>query len=136
MQMNALKLSLRAAGIYNILWGAWIILFPHQWWNWMQMPQPNYPQIWQCLGMVIGVYGIGYWIAARDPLRHWVIILVGFLGKVLGPIGAILAVYQGTLPPRFLLMNITNDIIWWIPFSLILLHAWRSEHPPNKSSPS
>ena len=46
------------------------------------------------MGMIVGVYGIGYLIAARDPRTHWPIVLVGLLGKVFGPIGfvALLAV--------------------------------------------
>ena len=38
---------------------------------------PRYPQIWQCVGMIVGVYGVGYLVAASDPLRHWPIVLVG-----------------------------------------------------------
>jgi small multidrug resistance pump len=49
------------------------------------MELPRYPDIWQCVGMIVGVYGVGYLIAAFDPLRHWPVILVGLLGKVLGP---------------------------------------------------
>jgi hypothetical protein len=41
--------------------------------------------IWQCLGMVIGVYGVGYFIASRDPVRHWPIVFVGLLGKIFWP---------------------------------------------------
>lgn len=44
----------------------------------------NYPEIWQCVGMIVGVivgvYGIGYLVAASDPRRHWPIVLVGLLG--------------------------------------------------------
>jgi small multidrug resistance pump len=128
MDMSWLKVTLRAAGAYNTLWGAWVICFPGMWWEWMRLQKPIYPQLWQCLGMVVGVYGIGYWLAARDPLRHWVIVLVGFLGKVLGPVGAVIAVLRGLLPARFLWMNVTNDLIWWVPFGMILWRAWRAEH--------
>ena len=63
-----------------------------------------------------------------DPLRHWPIVLVGLLGKVLGPIGFLHAAVTGTLPWRFGVVNIFNDLIWWVPFSLLLLAAgkrWR-----------
>jgi len=75
--------------------------------------------------MVIGVYGIGYGIAARDPLRHWPIVLVGLLGKVLGPIGFVWAVNHGELPLAMGWTILTNDLIWWIPFTAILFHARR-----------
>jgi len=115
---------LLAAGVYNVLWGAWAVLFPGAIFNWLEMPQPNYPQFWQCIGMIVGVYGIGYAIAAFDPARHWPIVLVGFLGKVFGPLGMVQALWTGKLPWGFALNCVTNDLIWWVPFFLILKYAW------------
>lgn len=115
---------LLAAGVYNVLWGAWAVLFPGAIFNWLGMPQPNYPQFWQCIGMIVGVYGVGYAIAAFDPARHWPIVLVGFLGKVFGPLGMVQALWTGELPWGFALNCVTNDLIWWVPFFLILKYAW------------
>ena len=115
---------LLAAGLYNVLWGGFAVLFPSAIFDWLRMPQPNYPQFWQCIGMIVGVYGIGYAIAAFDPVRHWPIVLVGFLGKVFGPLGMIQALWTEQLPWAFALNCITNDLIWWVPFALILRHAW------------
>ena len=53
-----------AAG-YNILWGAWAVLFPLAAFALVGMAPPNYPQFWQCIGMIVGVYGIGYGCAGR-----------------------------------------------------------------------
>ena len=69
------------AGIYNLAWGAWTILFPTALFQLAAMPASNYPQIWQCVGMMVGVYGIGYLLAAMNPRQHWPIVLVGLLGK-------------------------------------------------------
>jgi len=115
---------LLAAGAYNIAWGAFAVLFPTAIFDWLQMPQPNYPQFWQCIGMIVGVYGLGYAIAAFDPARHWPIVLVGFLGKVFGPLGMVQALWTGALPWGFSLNCLTNDVIWWVPFALILKYAW------------
>ena len=48
---------------------------------------------------------------------------VGLLGKVFGPIGFVAAVLRGTFPPLFGLTILTNDLIWWIPFAMILWDA-------------
>lgn len=117
---------LKAAAVYNIAWGAAVILFPHVLFRWAGMPETNYPEIWQCVGMIVGVYGVGYWVAGDDPRRHWVIVLVGFLGKIFGPIGFAQAMLSGRFPPLFGVTIITNDLIWWIPFALILLDARRA----------
>jgi hypothetical protein len=115
--------ALRAAAVYNIVFGTAVVLFPMVFFQVAGLPEPNYPEIWQCVGMIVGVYGVGYWIAAGDPMRHWPIVLVGFLGKVFGPIGFLQAAAQGRFPWVFGWINVTNDLIWWIPFALILLRA-------------
>lgn len=91
----------------------------------INMTPPRYLELWQCIGMIVGVYGVGYIIAAFAPARHWPIVLVGFLGKIFGPIGMAFAVSNGTLPLSFGLANVTNDLIWLVPFALVLVHAWR-----------
>ena len=77
--------------------------------------------------MIVGVYGIGYLIAATDPIRHWPITLVGLIGKILGPIGFVGAIIQEKLPLSFGWNIVTNDLLWWIPFSYILFRALRRE---------
>lgn len=109
-----------AAGIYNIAFGIWAVCWPHLWFDWSGMERSRYPELWQSIGMIVGVFGVGYLIASRNPIRHWPIVLVGFLGKVFGPIGFIKAIYTGALPLSSAWITITNDLIWWIPFALIL----------------
>jgi small multidrug resistance pump len=111
------------AGIYNLIFGAWSVLFPESAFILLGMNPPEYLFLWQCIGMIVGVYGIGYLAAARNPLRHWPIILVGFLGKILGPIGFLQTAIAGDIPWSFGWLLITNDLIWWIPFAGILLAA-------------
>jgi hypothetical protein len=118
-----MSVTLAAAGFYNLLWGLLAMAWPDMWFRLAGMDPPRYPQIWQCVGMVVGVYGVGYLIAASDPLRHWPIVLVGFLGKVFGPIGFLAAALRGELPWAFGVTIITNDLVWWVPFGLILLRA-------------
>lgn len=115
---------LLAAGLYNVLWGAAAVLFPNLAFDLMGMARPNYPQLWQCIGMIVGVYGVGYMIAATNPARHWPVVLVGLMGKVLGPVGIGWALWQGSLPGVFAWTCVFNDLIWWIPFALVLRHAW------------
>lgn len=123
-----MSITLWAAAAYNLLWGGFVVLFPLAPFRWINLPPPNYPEIWQCVGMIVGVYGIGYAAAARNPLRHWPIVLVGFLGKVCGPIGFADAVLGQRLPLQAGWTILTNDLIWWIPFALILLRAWQFHH--------
>jgi len=118
-----MKWTLLAAGVYNLAFGVFAILFPQSMFELIGMELPRYLELWQCIGMIVGVYGVGYTIAAFDPARHWPIVLVGFLGKLFGPIGMVWAISKGTLPFAFAIANVTNDLIWLIPFALILLYA-------------
>ena len=113
------------AAFYNWIWGAWVIVAPLSLFNWAGIEPPRYPQIWQCVGMIVGVYGVGYAIAATQPYRHWPIVLVGLLGKVLGPLGFLSAAVRGELPWSFGVTILTNDLIWWVPFGMTLYLTFR-----------
>lgn len=90
-----------AAGIYNLAWGAVTVLFPAWLFLLTGLDEPRYPFIWQCVGMIVGVYGVGYLAAATDPLRHWPIVLVGLLGKIFGPLGYVGGLIRGDVPLAF-----------------------------------
>lgn len=120
-------LTLQLAAIYNILWGTLVILFPNQFFDLFRMERPNYPEIWQCVGMIVGVYGVGYWLAAKDPLKHSPIVLVGLLGKIFGPIGFLQALINQRFPLEFGVNILFNDVIWWIPFYMILKQKYHRD---------
>lgn len=127
---------LRAAGCYNLCWGAVTIAAPNLWFDLTGTPRLNHPEIWQCVGMIVGVYGIGYLIAAENPRTHWPIVLVGLLGKIFGPIGFAFALARGSFPLAFGATILTNDLLWWIPFTAILIDAarHRARIPPRPDS--
>lgn len=114
------------AGIYNLVWGAVVVLAPDAPFSLagLQPLSGTGRAVWQCLGMVIGVYGVGYLAASRAPLVHWPITLVGMLGKVFGPIGFLWTALRGDIDWSFGWTILTNDLIWWIPFGAILAAAW------------
>ena len=60
---------------------------------------------------------------------------MGLLGKILGPIGFVKALADGTFPPTFGLTILTNDLIWWVPFAMILWAAAMHRTLDQKSRP-
>lgn len=122
------------AALYNIAFGAFTVLFPNALFQFADMAPLNYPGVWQCVGMIVGVYGLGYGIAALAPYRHWPIVLVGLLGKIFGPIGFVYALIMGEFNLKFGSIIITNDLIWWIPFTLILSGAYQHWHQQKPQS--
>lgn len=118
--------ALRAAGAYNLLWGALVVLFPAALFDWAGMAQPYYPELWQCIGMLVGAYGVAYLGAAGNPIRHWPVVAAGFIGKVLGPLGFLQAASSGRFSWRMGWVIVANDLIWWVPFGLVLIAAYRA----------
>lgn len=127
-----MRTSLWLAAVYNVVWGAAVVLLPKTTLGWIGMEGAT-AAFWQCLGMIIGVYGLGYAVAATDPLRHWPIVMVGWLGKIFGPIGYVTGLVRGELPLAMSWTILTNDLIWWIPFTAILLTAWRYHSGERKA---
>jgi hypothetical protein len=116
------------AGIYNILWGLYAAWAPQWLFRFAKLPLQNHPQIFACLGMVVGLYGILYLEIARVPERGWLLAAVGLIGKVLGPIGLAVLIFSGQWPFATIVLSLTNDLIWWIPFALYLKDAWPFFH--------
>jgi small multidrug resistance pump len=114
-----------AAAVYNLVWGTINILFPTFFFNLIGAPQPNYPALWQVVGMFVLVYAPGYYWAGRDPARFRHLMLIALIGKIFGPIGFVWSAATGQLPLAFGLTIITNDLIWWPIFFLFMRDAAR-----------
>lgn len=112
------------AALYNILWGLYAAVDPQWLFRFAGMAPMNHPAFFSCLGMVIGVYGLLYAEVARRPEHGFALAAVGLLGKVLGPLGLAVLIFQGEWPKATLVLCLTNDFIWWAPFALYLWDAW------------
>jgi hypothetical protein len=112
------------AALYNVLWGLYAAVDPQWLFRFAGMPPLNQPALFACLGMVIGVYGLIYAEVARRPEHGFALAAVGLLGKVLGPLGLAGLILRGEWPPATLVLCLTNDFIWWVPFTLYLWDAW------------
>ena len=116
-----------SAAAYNVGWGTVAGLFPSAIASMGGLGDLSHPPLVQVIGMMVGVYGIGYYLLARDPVRYAGFIWIGLLGKVLGPLGYLWHAAQGTLPWQFGWVVLFNDVIWWPVF---LLFAWKHARNP------
>jgi hypothetical protein len=118
------RLIFVAAGLYNVAWGLRTALDP----RWLSrvagIPIPDAQQGFAGLGMVVGLYGIVYLEVARAPEHGWVPAAVGLAGKVLGPVGVLWLILTSRWPSSALIVNVTNDLLWWAPFTLYLRDTW------------
>ena len=112
------------AGVYNLAWGVFSSLRPQWLFRWTGLPMLNHPAVFACLAMVVGIYGLLYLEVARRPEEGWPIAAVGFLGKVLGPVGLAVLIARGTWPPSAAILSLTNDLVWLPFFAIYLRDAW------------
>ncbi len=118
------QITFLLAGIYNICWGLWVSIDPNWLFRFAKMELPNYPEIFVCVGMIVGLYGVVYLEIARKLEKSFMLALVGFVGKILGPMGIFYYIYLGKWTFNALIMNLTNDFIWLIPFAIYLYDSW------------
>jgi hypothetical protein len=58
----------RAAAVYNFAFAAWSVLMPQHWFRLVGAPEDERSEgLWQCIGMILGLYGILYWHVANHP---------------------------------------------------------------------
>lgn len=129
------RLIFALAALYNIAFGLWASLWPGAFFHWLEMVPPNYPGLWRCLGMVVGLYGLLYAQAALRLEEARLAIAVGLAGKILGPIGWVLTVRSGEWPMRTFILIAFNDLIWWLPFALFLLEGKKAGDLLRRAAP-
>ena len=70
------KSVLYVAGVYHVFWGLSVIFFPCFWFDLGSLAHPNYIQLWRVVGLYEFVFGLGFLLAASNPLRHWRVVLM------------------------------------------------------------
>jgi hypothetical protein len=128
---------LLAAGFYHLVFAAWTLGWPHQWFDGMGVARPNHPLMWQGVGLMIGGLGLGLVIASKNPVRHWMPVLIGFAKCWLGVMGFGQTLIEGAFTPFSLGMLVVDDLIWLPPFAVILWMSVRAHSgvPPSRSEP-
>lgn len=115
---RSFRIGFYVAAAYNVLWGLATSLFPAALGALGGLDVRGHEPLVQAIGMMVGVYGIGYYLLARDPVRYSGFIWIGLLGKVFGPLGYLWHAAQGTLPWQFGWVVLFNDVLWWPMFAL------------------
>ena len=121
------RIWFRAAAAYNVVWALLVILFAEPLLRMIGIGagSASVPFV-QVMAMMVGVYAIGYYLMARDPIRYCGFIWIALAGKTLGPLGFLYYASIGVLPWTFGWTCVFNDVIWWPAFwRFALEHARR-----------
>ena len=132
-----MRLALIIGAAYHILFAFWTNLWPFHGFDLLVIPRPNHPMLWRTLGIISGFLGFALLLAASDPVRHWLIVLLGFAKSVAATVIVAFAVSANTLPAASLFFLILDDIAWIIPYGAILWAALRAHAgiPPSRNTP-
>jgi hypothetical protein len=132
-----MRTALLLAGAYHILFAVWTNLWPFHGFDILGIPRPNHPMLWRILGLISGFLGMSLLIASSDPIRHWLIVLLGFGKAATASAIVSFAVYHGNLPAASLYFLPLDDLIWLFPLGAILWASIRAHAgiPPSRSSP-
>lgn len=113
------------AGAYNLGWGFFIYNFPNSFYQWVSQSELAAPAIiaWQGAGVML--FGVVYAAVAIYPTTLWYLLAVGIASKLLGAAWFYWLVLDGMATRQYLFHLIMNDLVWVIPFSAILVRAYR-----------
>ncbi len=125
-RINFFRRVFLAAALYNLIVGSVYVMLPNIVFTSAGLPPLDYPFLFSGIGMMVAVYGYGYWVVSRDPLRYPQLVFIGILGKGLGALGWSANVIQGAVPAATLWMTLFNDVIW-LPLFIAYLLWWRGQ---------
>ncbi|MEL7341556.1 MAG: SelL-related redox protein [Bacteroidota bacterium] len=100
------------ASVYHIVWGLFLIVRPTLLLEWASLPLPQYPILIQGVGGVVLVFGVAYAIAAKDVMRHWLMVFMAFLLKSGAFVGTTVYFAIGVLGTEFMWFSLVNDLLW------------------------
>ena len=111
---------LRFAGIFNLLAGFSMIVLYSEGFKLLGLKKPPLMLPLQLVGVMVGLFGVGYHMVASRPLENRNVLVLGFWSKALGSALGIGYVVLGKLPLMFLPVLLFADIAYLPPFYVIM----------------
>lgn len=108
------------AGCFNLLAGFCMIVFYHEGYKLLGLPKPQIILPVQVMGVLVGLFGVGYLLVAHNPLQNRHLLTLGFLSKAISSLLALASIFEGDLPWSFFPVLFFSDIIYLPPFYAIM----------------
>ena len=115
-----MKFLLRFVAFFNVGAGLFMLIGYHETYQIIGMEKPAIHFPIQLVGILVGLFGIGYYMVARHPIENRNVLVLGFWSKFLGSCLGTLYVVQGKLPLTFVAVYFFADVIYLPPFYLIM----------------
>ncbi|MFN8284736.1 MAG: SelL-related redox protein [Chitinophagales bacterium] len=124
---SILKAILYIAGLYHLVWAIVAIASPKMFFIIANLQLPTYIETWQLIGLYTGILGIGYWMAASNPIRNWRIVAMGFSIKLIVVLCFVNSVFHHTENSIVYKMILLNHVVWLPLFAVILYNAYKHQ---------
>ena len=115
-----MKFLLRFVAIFNVGAGLFMLIGYHETYKIIGMEKPAIHFPIQLVGILVGLFGVGYYLVARNPIENRNVLTLGFWSKFLGSCLGTLYVLQGKLPLTFVAVYFFADVIYLLPFYVIM----------------
>lgn len=115
-----MKRLLWFAGGYNLLAGVGMFCLYHEGFKLLGVEKPSFNLPVQLVGVLVALFGVGYWLVAANPVENRNVLALGFWSKALGSLLGCYYTAVGKLPPWFLAVLFVSDIVYLAPFYVIL----------------
>lgn len=115
-----MKFVLRYAAAYNVCAGLFMLIGYHETYKIIGMEKPEISFPIQLVGLLVGLFGVGYYLVARNPIENRTVLMLGFWSKFLGSCLGTGYVVLGKLPLQFVAVYFFADVIYLPPFYVIL----------------
>jgi hypothetical protein len=112
---------LRAAAIYNVIWGGLAMIAPHRLTRLLGLGETLDPTGWRAAGVTVAAFAPAYWWAASNPVRARPLVGTAVLGKAVGLASCLAGIATGRVPRAALLMVLFNDAVWLPAFGLFAM---------------
>lgn len=130
-----MKYLLWFVGGYNILAGISMMVFYHEGFALLDLPKPELLLPLQLVGVLVAIFGVGYWIVAYNPVENRNVLTLGFLSKLLGSVLGVGYLLLGKLPLLFFPILFFADIIYLVPFAMIMRRLYSLRHATPATAP-
>jgi hypothetical protein len=114
-----MRFVLCVASVYNLSAALAMVVFYHEVSKILGMPRPNPIMPFQLDGLLVGLFGVGYWLVASRPVENRTVLWLGFWSKLLGTLLCGYHVARGDLPLSFVPLVAISDAIYLPPFFII-----------------
>ncbi|MEM9834671.1 MAG: SelL-related redox protein [Bacteroidota bacterium] len=121
---------LRFIGFTNLIWGLIFVVAAEGVLRWAAVEVPVVLLPWQMVGAIAMLFGAGYYFTSFNPVKGILVLLLGFLIKLIETITVVTGLIAGVITYQLALFFAVKDLLWIGPIAAILYWVFREWQAP------